>query len=111
MSNDPTRQVTSATHPSGHPNKTPVNAENPIFGPSADPVVVDESIEQAGIAQSDKHQRETVQSPLINENMAGPADPVVEVVDAGTGQEAAGKEGDVPAETPPQDEKEVTEAT
>ena len=65
-----------ATHPSGHPNKTAVNPENPIFGRPADPVVTEVSVEQAAIVQSDKAGRETVVSPLINEDLS-PA-PVVE---------------------------------
>lgn len=73
MANDPTRQVHSATHPSGHPNKTPVNAENPIFARPADPVPAEASIEQTAVVQSAKHPRETVQSPLINEEVASPA--------------------------------------
>jgi hypothetical protein len=39
MANDPTRQVHTATHPSGHPNKTPVNEQNPIFGRPVDAVI------------------------------------------------------------------------
>jgi hypothetical protein len=67
MANDPTRQVQDAFHPGGHPNKTPVNELNPIFGRPADPVITQDSIEQASVVQSEKHPRETVQSPLLNE--------------------------------------------
>lgn len=67
--NDPKTHVD--THPSGHPNKTAVNAENPIFGRPADPVH-EVSIQQAAVVQSEKHPRETVQSPLINEDVASP---------------------------------------
>jgi hypothetical protein len=72
MANDPTRQVHSAKHPSGHPNKTPVNAENPIFHNQPNTVAPLVSVEQAGVVQSDKHHRETVQSPLINEGVESP---------------------------------------
>jgi hypothetical protein len=64
------------THPSGHPNKTAVNAENPIFGRPADPIPA-VSIQQAAVVQSEKHPRETVQSPLINELAVSPVGPSV----------------------------------
>lgn len=55
-----------ATHPSGHPNKTAVNADNPIFGRPADPVPA-VSLGQAALVQSAKHPRETVVSPLTSD--------------------------------------------
>ena len=75
MANDPTRQVHSATHPSGHLNKTPVNAENPIFARPADPTPP-VSIGQASLAQSDP--KETVVSPLINDAVESPVEPAEE---------------------------------
>lgn len=63
--------VHAATHPSGHPNKTAVNEENPIFGRPADPIP-EVSLQQAAVVQSEKTPRETVQSPLINEDVASP---------------------------------------
>ena len=84
MANDPTRQVQDAFHPSGHPNKTPVNAENPIFGRPAELVITQDSIEQAAVVQSEKHPRETVQSPLINED----------IEHTGSGSERYGKADD-----------------
>lgn len=70
------RNVHADTHPSGHPNKTAVNAENPIFGRPADPIPA-VSFQQAAVVQSEKHPRETVQSPLLSEVDALP-DPVSE---------------------------------
>jgi hypothetical protein len=84
MANDPTRQVQDATHPSGHPNKTPVNELNPIFGRPAELIITQDSIEQASVVQSQKHPRETVQSPLLNEPQL--MDRLGEVVD-GSGTE------------------------
>ena len=63
-------KVHAATHPSGHANKTAVNESNPIFGRPADVIPTEPSIEQAAIVQSEKHHRETVVSPLINEEIA-----------------------------------------
>lgn len=77
--NDP--NVHAATHPCGHPNKTAVNAENPIFGRPVDPIP-EVSIQQAAVVQSEKNPRETVQSPLINEAVASPALPSAEDLDA-----------------------------
>lgn len=57
------------THPSGHPNRTAVNADNPIFGRPADPIP-EVSFQQAAVVQSEKHPRETVQSPLLSEDVA-----------------------------------------
>ena len=61
-------------HPTGQPNRTPVNASNPIFGIPADPVP-DVSIGQAAIAQNAVDPGPTVISPLINEGVedASPA--------------------------------------
>lgn len=64
------RNVHADTHPSGHPNRTAVNAENPIFGRPADPIPA-VSFQQAAVVQSEKHPRETVQSPLLSETAAG----------------------------------------
>lgn len=69
------------THPSGHPNKTAVNADNPIFGRPAD-LIPEVSIQQAAVVQSEKNPRETVQSPLINEAVAGAVLPSAEDLDA-----------------------------
>lgn len=70
-----------ATHPTGEPNRTAVNADNPIFGRPADPIP-EVSLQQAAVVQSEKNPRETVQSPLINEEVASPVpvsvEPVVE---------------------------------
>ena len=63
-------KVHVAAHPSGHANKTAVNESNPIFGRPADVIPTEPSIEQAAIVQSEKHPRETVVSPLINEEIA-----------------------------------------
>ena len=65
-------------HPTGQPNRTPVNASNPIFGIPADPVP-EVSIGQAAIAQNAVDPGPTVISPLVNEGVEdeSPA-PVVE---------------------------------
>lgn len=78
------------THHSGHPNKTAVNPDNPIFGRPADPVVTEVSVEQAAIVQSDKNARETVVSPLINEEQLSPAEPVFETKTYADGSTATG---------------------
>lgn len=63
------RNVHADIHPTGQPNRTAVNADNPIFGRPADPIP-EVSMQQAAIVQSEKTPRETVQSPLINEAVA-----------------------------------------
>lgn len=85
--NDPSVHV--ATHPTGEPNRTAVNAENPIFGRPADPIP-EVSIQQAAVVQSEKNPRETVQSPLINEDVASPAtEPDPSLAGAGSDTEPA----------------------
>jgi hypothetical protein len=73
--NDPNVHV--GTHPTGEPNRTAVNTENPIFGRPVDSIP-EVSIEQAAVVQSEKNPRETVVSPLINEPEPIDEEPVVE---------------------------------